>query len=91
MFGNYQAVSIRHAGRCCQAVKALDETRYLSMEAPALPLTKCSAPGQCRCKYRYHTDRRDDYRRDTDFGLPERGFFGSNRRNIRGRRTTDAA
>ena len=89
MFGSYQAVSIRHATRCCQAASDADEQRFLSTEAPTLPLTECSAPGQCRCKYRYHTDRREDYRRDTDFGLPERGFFGGNRRNLTGRRTSD--
>ena len=91
MFQDYHAVSIRHGARCCKAVAALDGKRYLSTEAPSLPLAGCSSPGACQCKYRHHSDRREDFRRDTDVGLPDRGWFGANRRALAGRRTTDAA
>ncbi len=91
MSQNYHAVSIRHQPRCCAAVKAIGDQRFLSTDAPLLPLADCSAPGQCRCRYKHHTDRRDDARRDTDVGLPERSFHGPNRRSAFGRRTTDAA
>lgn len=91
MFEDYHAVSIHHGSRCCQSVAALDGKRFLSTEAPALPLTDCSAPGACRCRYHHHTDRREDFRRDTDVGLPERGWFGINRRLLSGRRANDAA
>ena len=33
----------------------------------------------------------DDTRRDTDVGLPDRGFFGGNRRFLWGRRGNDTA
>ena len=91
MLGNYHAVSIRHTNRCCAAVKQLDGQRFLSIEAPNLPLATCSNPQGCQCRYKHHTDRRDDARRDTDAGLPERFFHGLNRRIRRGRRATDAA
>ena len=42
--------------------------------------------GRCRCRYQHHTDRRDDFRRDVDFGLPERTILTDDRRNQRGRR-----
>jgi hypothetical protein len=92
MLSHYHAVSIRHPSRCCQAVKQLDEQRFLSTEAPSLPLARCNLPSQCKCRYRHHTDRRDDARRDVDFGLPERMFFGPNRRERKaGRRASDFA
>lgn len=89
MFRDYHAVSIRPGTRCCTAAEALDERRFLSVEAPALPLEGCTLRGNCRCRYRHHTDRREDFRRDTDFGLPERGLLGTNRRKLPGRRATD--
>ncbi len=91
MLGTYHAVSIRHGNRCCRAVKALDGQRFLSNEAPSLPLVACSNPQGCQCRYKHHTDRREDARRDTDVGLPERLFHGTNRRTRSGRRASDAA
>ena len=91
MYQDYHAVSIRHLGRCCPAVRALDDDRFLSTQAPRLPLAECTMRDGCRCKYRHHNDRREDFRRDMDFGLPERGYFGTNRRAMRGRRIGDAA
>jgi len=91
MFRDYHAVSIRRAGRCCEEVMEMESRRFLSVEAPDLPLSACSMPTQCQCKYRHHTDRRDDPRRDTDVGLPDRGFFGGNRRFLWGRRGNDTA
>jgi hypothetical protein len=91
MLGRYQAVSIRHSSRCCRAVTALEDKRFLSIEAPNLPLADCSNPEQCSCRYQHHTDRREDARRDTDIGLPDRFFHGPNRRERPGRRANDAA
>ena len=91
MFRNYHAVSIRAGTRCCQAVEALGDQRFLSAEAPHLPLQECTMNGRCRCRYQHHTDRRDDFRRDVDFGLPERTILTDDRRNQRGRRNTDYA
>lgn len=91
MFRDRSAVSIRHTGSCCNAVRAVETQRFLSAEAPGLPLADCSTPNRCQCKYRHHTDRREDPRRDTEVGLPDRGFAGLNRRFLSGRRTSDAA
>lgn len=92
MFRDYHAVSIRHGTNCCQAVEALGDQRFLSVKAPQLPLEGCTLHGRCRCRYVHHTDRRNDFRRDVDFGLPDRGMLlDENRRNQRGRRNTDFA
>jgi hypothetical protein len=44
--------------RCAAATRVLGE-RYLSSEAPLLPLKECTEP-DCRCRYRHHDDRRFD-------------------------------
>lgn len=84
MFKNYQAVSIRHPAHCCGAVQNLDSQRFLSFEAPNLPLSACSTPSQCQCCYRILDDRRGDPHRDAQVGVPAR-VLGSNRRWWRGR------
>ena len=42
--------------------------RWLSREAPQLPLPGCTRPDTCRCTYQHHEDRRAGGRRaeDTD-------------------------
>jgi len=42
----------------CSAARELGGRRFLSKDAPALPLTGCAAPGGCSCVYRHHPDRR---------------------------------
>ena len=91
MFRNYHAVSIRPASQCCQAVKNTKDVRYLSTEAPTLPVSGCSMPTRCRCKYRHFSDRREDFRRDSDFGMPDRPPLTGDRRERVGRRASDAA
>ena len=85
MFRDRRGVSIRHAGSACKAVKDVETQRFLTAEAPSLPLADCSTPNQCQCKYHHHTDRREDPRRDTEIGLPERSFGGFNLRFLSGR------
>lgn len=53
----YPAVSIRAGQDCCQAVKATNGVRYLSTEAPILPLPECTS-NKCRCTYAHHSERR---------------------------------
>jgi hypothetical protein len=77
----FHAVSINPGPRCCQAAKALTGVRFLSAQAPRLPLPQCEA-GTCECKYLHHEDRRADDRRAVDGG-PSRGgppFAGPDRR-----------
>jgi hypothetical protein len=77
----YHAVSIQAGPRCCQAAKALTGVRFLSTEAPRLPLPQCEA-GTCECKYLHHEDRRAVERRAVDGGPVRSGppFAGPDRR-----------
>ena len=55
----WHAVSIKGGGTGrCEAAKALAAQRFLSGEAPALPLPDCDRPDTCQCCYRKHGDRR---------------------------------
>jgi hypothetical protein len=64
--------------------------RFLSKEAPRLPLECCPSPESCRCTYRHFPDRRGGGRRGTDRGeqISRRPAIGE-RRVGRGRRTSD--
>ena len=64
--------------------------RFLSHEAPALPLKNCGSP-QCECRYEHHDDRRKVGRRAHDLGVSTDGFDGDDKRqkSQRGRRKTD--
>ena len=59
----YHCVEIRRGSHACKAVKDLGNTRFLSDEAPRLPVPGCTA-GQCTCSFIHHDDRRDDDRRN---------------------------
>jgi hypothetical protein len=91
MAGKYHAVSIRCAGNACGAAKNLRDARFLSLDAPNLPLADCTNNSRCKCRYRHYGDRRIDLRRDVDFGLPLRTHLGDERRQVTGRRSSDLA
>lgn len=55
----WHAVVIQPGPKRCQAVEALAGNKYLSKDAPKLPLRDCTEP-QCSCRYRHHEDRRDE-------------------------------
>jgi len=76
-------------GGSCERARELAGRRFLSEEAPLLPLEGCATPGRCTCVYRHYEDRRTDKRRDMDLGLPERAVPGDRRTGNRGRRITD--
>lgn len=76
-------------GRGCERAREIAGRRFLSEEAPLLPLEGCTTPDRCTCVYRHYEDRRTDKRRDTDLGLPERPVAGDRRLGNRGRRITD--
>ena len=67
----YHAVEIRGTIYACPASKYARGQRYLSTEAPRLPLDKCDRPDRGQCGYHHHEDRRGGPRRDTDVGLPK--------------------
>ena len=87
--GDYRAVSIHHPASCCRSAAALDGKRFLSNNAPKLPLANCTSPGLCQCEYRTLTDRREDFRPKP---APERaGLRHLAARVFGGRRGTDIA
>lgn len=65
----YHAVSIYCSSDACQAAKDELGKRYLSAEAPLLPLRQCDRPDQCDCRYKHYDDRRGRPRRRSDQGL----------------------
>ena len=72
----------------CAAAALCRNTRYLSCEAPRLPLANCATPDECPCKFRHFQDRRNGPRRNADMGT------GSDKppidkRKSRGRRVRD--
>jgi hypothetical protein len=85
------------AGTCCRASLQARKIRYLSSEAPPLPLSGCTQAKQCVCKYKHFPDRRAGPRRVTDseryknaLSRPtETRLTISERRRRGGRRATD--
>ncbi len=60
------AVSIRAGLLPCDAVRQLGDHRFLSDEAPPLPLSDCDSE-RCECRYRHHADRRQNEDRRLPF------------------------
>jgi len=85
----WHAVSVIADGTACHAALALGDQRFLSAEAPRLPLEDCSKPGGCRCRYRHYPDRRVGPRRAMENFRPPRLWRGEDKRVLRGRRSTD--
>jgi len=52
----FRAVSIQTGPRACTAAKYLKDKKFLSAQAPELPLSRCDI-SDCKCKYVYHKDR----------------------------------
>ena len=86
----HHAVSIVTGPRCCAAARELRGQRFLSREAPVLPLPACDR-GECACRYEHHTDRRKGLRRARDMGVAIDGWVESEQRAKphRGRRKSD--
>lgn len=64
----WHAVSVKPCTGACPAAATGRDQRWLSREAPQLPLPGCTRPDTCRCTYQHHEDRRGEGRRaeDTD-------------------------
>ena len=62
--GAWHSVSIIRGRQACAAVAQLNGGKWLSAEAPVLPVKGCDAK-QCNCRYRHHADRRSADRRET--------------------------
>lgn len=87
----YRAVTIYSNSNCCAAAKQLEGKKFLSNHAPVLPLGGCTNKDQCACRYKHYADRREDIRRDTDFGLPNRNAGRTEERRMRRERRHNKA
>jgi len=87
---SHHAVSIATGPRCCEAARTLRGERFLSREAPKLPLKDCDR-ADCACRYEHHKDRREALRRARDMGVAIDGWVEKDKRGkqMRGRRKGD--
>ncbi len=87
----FHAVAIVPGERACAEAKDLLGKRFLSREAPALPLKNCGS-ARCECRYEHYEDRRKSKRRAHDLGVSIDGFDGDDHRqkSRRDRRKTQA-
>src|SRR5262245_1889872 len=84
----WHAVTVVLQTSSCAAATMCRNTRYLSREAPRLPLPTCPTPAECPCKFRHYEDRRAGPRRNADIGASSDKPTTDKRRN-RGRRAKD--
>ena len=86
----FHAVTIVPGLRACAAALDLQGHRFLSRDAPALPLKKCES-GSCTCRYEHYDDRRHGPRRAREMGVSIDGYDGEDHRDKpkRGRRKAD--
>jgi hypothetical protein len=88
---SHHAVGIAPGPRCCAQARALQGQRFLSRDAPPLPLRGCNC-ADCSCRYEHHDDRRARPRRARDMGVAVDGWIEEDRREpqkSRGRRKAD--
>ncbi len=87
----FHAVSLKTLPSACDAAKAMQGERFLSAEAPNIPLPECDA-SSCGCSYAHHKDRRvgEDRRNPytQGFGGGNSGTFEAEKRK-RGERRED--
>ena len=69
----YHAVSIKFDRNSCEAAQKMEGRRFLSSEAPRLPLPECDVP-DCNCRFAHHPDRRSSTDRRSPFAAS--GFGG---------------
>jgi hypothetical protein len=85
----WHAISVEAKALSCVTAQDLRKKRFLSKEAPALPLEGCTKRASCSCTYRHHDDRRSKARRDSEARISKAGKSGIERRSSRGRRSDD--
>jgi hypothetical protein len=86
----WHAVQIISLTVTCDAVRALAGKRYLSGEAPTLPLAECTRSGDCECYFKKHADRRGGPRRIEEVTpIRLKPHSGPDLRAKSGRRRTD--
>lgn len=88
----YPAVTIAPGGDACAAAKAAEGRRVLAVEAPRLPLSDCTQPHACQCRFKKYADRRDESeteRRQRGVSMRSVLYSGRERRRTGGRRQED--
>jgi hypothetical protein len=87
---HFHAVTIAAGPRACAAARQLRGQRFLSRDAPPLPLKDCSCLN-CECRYEHYDDRRQTGRRARDLGVSIDGYTEDEKRGSakRGRRKSD--
>ena len=88
----YHCVELVTPYDACEAALSQHGKRYLSAEAPMLPLEKCDQQN-CKCRFKHHDDRRHQQRRDpfSTAGIHTLYSGSSNRRLGGDRRHNTAA
>ena len=76
--GNFQCVEVLQQPDACKAVRRFAEKRFLSGEAPAIPVPGCDA-AKCSCRYVHHKDRRHMDRRNPHAYQPKTQAGGERR------------
>lgn len=84
----FHAVSMRYSVNACDAAKAITGRRFLSSDAPRLPLPGCDSP-DCRCKYTHHADRRSGDDRRTPYDTGTFAKYGASAAQIERRERKD--
>ncbi len=79
----WHAVSVKPGTGACNAAISGKNRRWLSREAPLLPLPGCTRPDTCQCTYNHHDDRRTDSRRAADLDAFSQGPRVANERRSR--------
>jgi len=59
---SYHCVEVRKGTPACKASQQFGRARFLSDEAPRLPVSGCTEE-KCTCSFMHHDDRREDDRR----------------------------
>jgi len=77
MAEKYHAVSIAFGKNACELATKLAGKRFLSAEAPLLPLCVSTS---CQCRYHHYKDRRADDRRDVYKGISATSWAHPERR-----------
>jgi hypothetical protein len=87
----YSAVTIVASRDCCAAVQELVSRKILAATAPRLPLTDCTSPSRCQCRFKKFPDRRDDDddRRQLRYEVHSAWYPGPQRRKSTTRRRQD--
>lgn len=84
----YHAVSVTAGHPSCEAARQLGTLRFLTGQAPSLPLPGCDVH-PCECTYSHYSDRRTGFDRRVEIdGKPPHGL--EERRRNNGRRAGDA-